>query len=211
MDQQMDRQVRQAGCMEHSESQGDNRTSWLGNVAETRDRPVVWPVIGHTKLWMAGEMAGNDRWQYGPADHCSVPAACWACGDTGSQPQPPVPPPCTPWQSDAGDYPCLHPASSSQCRLGAGAAPHAFPRIAPWGAALPETLMGTMLVWMEQDWCHCFSSTVGRWKALVQDGCLSGLVGRLREALGARAPSAVVPTVSSSVARWLGGCGGKGM
>lgn len=51
-------------------------------------------------------------------------------------------------------------------------------------AALPETLMGTTLVWMEQDWCRCFSSTVGRGKALVQPPCLSGLVGRLSEASG---------------------------
>lgn len=209
MDQQMDRQVRQAGCMEHSESQGDNRTSRLGNVAETRDRPVVWPVIGHTKLRMAGEMAGNDRWQYGPVDHCSVPA-----GPVGTQAHSPSPPshhPAPPGSQTLGSIlACtLHPPPSAGLVLGLPPTP--FPAIVPWGAALPETLMGTMLVWMEQDWCHCFSSTVGRWKALVQDGCLSGLVGRLREALGARAPSAVVPTVSSSVARWLGGCGGKGM
>lgn len=70
--------------------------------------------------------------------------------------------------------------------------------------------MGTMLVWMEQDWCHCFSSTVGRGKALVQAGCLSGLVGRLREASGGRAPRGVVLAISSSVARRLGGCGAKG-
>lgn len=108
-------------------------------------------------------------------------------GPVGTQAHSPSSPshhPAPPWQSDSGAHPCLHPASSSQCRLSAGAASHAFLPIAPWGAALPETLMGTMLVWMEQDWCHCFSSTVGRWKALVQDGCLSGLVGRLREALG---------------------------
>lgn len=70
--------------------------------------------------------------------------------------------------------------------------------------------MGMMLVWMEQDWCHCFSSTVGRGKALVQAGCLSGLVGRLREASGGRVPRGVVLAISSSVARRLGGCEGKG-
>lgn len=66
--------------------------------------------------------------------------------------------------------------------------------------------MGTTLVWTEQDWCHCFSSTVGRGKALGQAVCLSGVVGRLREASGGLTPSAVAPLLSSSVARRLGGC-----
>ena len=44
MDGQTDRQVRQAARMEHGESQGDNRTGWLGSTAETRDRMAAWPV-----------------------------------------------------------------------------------------------------------------------------------------------------------------------
>lgn len=70
--------------------------------------------------------------------------------------------------------------------------------------------MGTMLVWMEPGWCHCFSSTGGKGKALGQGGCLSGLVGRLREVSGGRALSTVLLLVSSSAARWLGGYGKKG-
>lgn len=62
------------------------------------------------------------------------------------------------------------------------------------------------MVWTEQDWCHCFSSTVGRGKALGQAVCLSGVVGRLREASGGLTPSAVAPLLSSSLARRLGGC-----
>lgn len=85
------------------------------------------------------------------------------------------------------------------------------PPIVPWRAALPETLMGTMLVWMELGWCHCFSSTGGKGKALGQGGCLSGLVGRLREVSGGRALSTVLLVLSSSAARWLEGCGEKGM
>lgn len=80
------------------------------------------------------------------------------------------------------------------------------PSPAPGPAGLPETLMGTTLVWTEQDWCHCFSSTVGRGKALGQAVCLSGVVGRLREASGGLTPSAVAPLLSSSLARRLGGC-----
>lgn len=86
------------------------------------------------------------------------------------------------------------------------ASPWEQPSPGPGPAALPETLMGTTLVWTEQDWCHCFSSTVGRGKALGQAVCLSGVVGRLREASGGLTPSAVAPLLSSSLARRLGGC-----
>lgn len=44
MDGQTDRQVRQAGRTERGESQGDNRTGWLGSMAETRDWTAAWPV-----------------------------------------------------------------------------------------------------------------------------------------------------------------------
>ena len=83
------------------------------------------------------------------------------------------------------------------------------PRPPRVGAALPETLMGTTLVCTEQDWCHCFSSTVGRGKALGQAVCLSGVVGRLREVSGGLTPSVLALLLSSSSARRLGGCGEK--
>lgn len=70
---------------------------------------------------------------------------------------------------------------------------------------LPETLMGTMLVCTEQNWCRCFSSTVGRGKALGQAVCLSGVVGRLREVSGGLTPSVLALLLSSSSTRRLGG------
>lgn len=137
-------------------------------------------------------MAGNDGRQHGPAIP-SLPQCPPNPQEHSSQPQPPpTTRPCPRWLR--GRISACTPRSPS----------------APWSAALPETLMGTMLVWMEPGWCHCFSSTVSRGKALGQGGCLSGLVGRLREVSGGRAPSAVLLVLSSSASCRLGGCGEKG-
>lgn len=175
------------GQTEHGESQGDNRTGWQGSTAQTRDRLVAW--IGHTELQMAGEMAGNDAHEHAAAVPCCPHVAG---GDTGSQPA--LPPPSIPL---GASFP------------GASSAPSPLPQQPRVAGALPETLMGTTLVCTEQDWCHCFSSTVGRGKALGQAVCLSGVVGRLREMSGGLTPSVLALLLSSSSARRLGGCGEK--
>lgn len=97
---------------ECGESQGDNRTGWLGSTAETRDWMAASPVDRKHKVVDDRRDGWNDRCQRGPAVPCSAPGAGLARGDTGSQPQPPFPPSRTPPQSDAGAHLCLHPASS---------------------------------------------------------------------------------------------------
>ena len=195
-DGQTDRRVRQAGRRDRGESPAGNRTGWPGGTAETRDRMAAWPWISDAQScgWREGWLGMTDA---GVALLSPAPPWCPpGPGDTSMQPRPP--PTLTLPQPDAGAR--LRPAAL---------APLPLPRCG--AAALPETLMGTTLVWRERDWCRCCSSTVGSGKALAQPGCFSGLVGRLSEASGGRAPSPGVLGVSSSVARRLGGCREKGM